>query len=689
MNEDQNHIFPEPEDKKKPLDSHQYGQNFPPQALNQPSQVQDPYYSNSANQEQAQNQYQTTDGGYENESLYTNFDLDQQTEVQKTVNKDILSENLSKKAQTLKDKIVTLLTTKWWVTVSILVITALIGGIVFYFINRPPEYSSDAFLKVGGKIEAPSTSPSGSPDRWKIVIQNRESVPIKNIEVKLKFDKAFQYLKPINPDPATPTGELYKFDSLAGLGQGTSEVIIQFEGSLTGNIDENTIMSGTITYTPAPLSGTRNSTRTVSIAETTTRITAPQVKVTLTGTNDSVQNGSEIGIVGVFENLSEKDLKNIRITVDYPSGSNFVYTSSELVLKNTDTKTTPDDGRNIWNIPVLPRLQSSTLSIKGNLFGADGVRQAFRIEISSQAPDGSYKALAADIAEILVTSQPLIISTSIVGKDSARTFEPGETLTFSLNYENKSTTTIQNVELLAFIDDPANLLDYSTTNFFGGNIGTLNNGVIQWRGSGVPQLITLTPQVSGSVQYSIKVKSGDAFIASSLNQSGYTIRPRAQAKATNIQQFEVGGDLYQAKGAIEFSQKIEELPKDQTQQNKHQFKVNWEIRTRQSQVNDVKVETITTLPPTSWDQVSITPSENSSQLVYDPLNGKITWRPGNVIGYTGIANPVVTISFVLTVIVPSNSSLSAIDLYNELSLVGVDDFSGERYSQRYPKTKAT
>jgi len=715
MDKDQNHVFPEPdpaqgstgpvsghssqpqytpnqgtpEDNFVSPDSINAQQSYPNQnqqsSPNSPVATQPqpngPVYNNPIENTEQYNQGPAADS-------YQGFDLglNQEPEVQKTTNKD--AKKTTQAVKNIKQKVIDFLSTKWWVVVGIFLLIALLASGIYYFVNRPESFDSSAFTNVTGRIEGPSTSPSGSPDRWRVIIQNRETVAIRDIRVTLDFDRSFQYIRAISPDPVDPSGNVYRFDSLAGIGRGTSDVIIQFEGVLVGNIDENTIMTGTIEYTPEPLINSVDNRRTVSIPETRTRITAPEINVNLTPKSDSVQNGGEAEITATFENLSERDLRDIRISMEYPSGSNFEYIASELQIPNNDVKTTPDDGRNIWFIPVLPRLQTSTLAIRGNLFGADGVNQAFRIEIATENPDGDYEPLATDIAEILVTSQPLIISTSIEGRDNNRTFAPGDTLNFVVNYQNKSNQTIQNLELFGLVDDPANLLDYSTTTFVGGDIGNLNNRVIQWRGSGVPQLITLTPQVSGSVRYSIKVKSGGAFIESGLNQSSYTLRPRAQAKATNIPQFEVGGDLYQAKGELTFNQTIQPQPIDPNQANKQLFRVTWELRTRQSQVNDVVVQTVTPLPPTAWKQASITPSANASELSYDPLTGRIIWSPGSIVGYTGISNPVKSISFDIEVVASSNSSINNTTIFDEISVVGVDDFTGEQYEITNGETKA-
>lgn len=652
-----------------------------------PPQPQDaPVYSNpvATTTPAAQpnpNQYNTDD------SPFDIGGVQEQPQVQKTTNKDKVRQP-NPAIEKAQNQIIAFLSTRWWVVVIVVLLVSILSATAFFFINQPEEFSASDFTNVVGTIDGPATSPSGSPATWKIQISNQESVAIKDIEINLDFDRTFQYLKPISPDPSNPDGSQYRFSELAGIGQGTSTRIIQFEGVLTGNIDEQTLMNGTISYTPAPLEGATNARRTVAIAEEATKITAPEVNVSLTPANDSVQNGGEVELIATFENLSERDLNNIRITMEYPSGSNFTYTSSELRLRNADLQTVPSNSNNIWDISTLPRLQSSTLQVKGNLLGADGVRETFRIIISAQDPSGNYETLSTDVAEILVTSQPLIISTRIEGKDATRTFGPGDSLTFVIDYQNKSNNTIQNVELFGFVDDPANLLDYSTLSFVGGDIGNLNNRVITWRGSGVPQLVTLTPQVSGTVRYSIKVKSGDNFIASSLNQSSYTIRPRAQALATNIQQFEVGGELYQGEGEITFNQTATTQEKDDNQANRRLVTIDWEIRTRQNAVNDVIVETISPLPPTAWQQTSINPSSNSGEISYDPLTGKITWVPGNISAYTGISGPVKRISFDLEVVVPENSSLNQIQLLDRLTLTGVDDFTGERYEISNSATNA-
>jgi hypothetical protein len=76
-------------------------------------------------------------------------------------------------------------------------------------------------------------------------------------------------------------------------------------------------------------------------------------------------------------------------------------------------------------------------------------------------------------------------------------------------------------------------------------------------------------------------------------------------------------------------------------------------------------------------------------LSYDPLTGKIVWTPGGITAYTGISNPVRTISFEITVVAGPGSSINNTIIYNDAKITGVDGFTGEKYELTNAPTKAS
>ncbi len=564
---------------------------------------------------------------------------------------------------------------KWWLILLVVVGISLLGVGLFAVFGRPPV-PTGPFNNVVGIIQSPVTSAAGSPNTWRVKITNNEKINLENVEIKLKFDKSFRFTKAVNPEPSDTLGTVYSFARIAGSGLGTSEVLIQFEGVLTGQIDEETIMTGDITYTPSPLANQPNNRKSISIAAAKTKITAPEIKLQLVPQNQEVQNGSPAQLNATFENTSGRELKDLQIRFSYPDRNSFTYQASELNLGGgSSPKTTPDNGNNLWNIPSLPSQQQANLVIRGILSGADQSKQIFTMEIAIKNGN-DYQVLANTARDITIVSQPLNISAVIEGRDSTKTFRQNEALVVTVNYENKSSKTLQNLEVLGFLDDPAGILDYSTISYVGGASGNLSNKVIQWRSSGNPSFSNVVPQQKGSVSFTIRTKSGDGFINSGLNQTAYTLRPRAQAKATNLEQIETSGELYKAKGDLQFSQTITSKVVPSNPSNLRTYTVTWSLKTLQNKVNGAVITTTTNLPPTSWLQASITPASISSQLVYNPATGQITWTPGDLPAYTGGSNPIASISFDINY---ETGSTTDNNLFGQSKIIGTDDFTGEKY----------
>jgi hypothetical protein len=697
-NQDQNHVFPEPQESKQggyiprvvappqeqvqavvPPEQYQY-QQPQTQQYQDPNQQQVPQYQQNPQVQPQQNQYyQNVQQSIEQNPYFQVADQNQQLSQQPQILEAIQKPKFAGFA-----KLQAFLKAKWWLVLGIIV-AIILSGVGFFAYQYSKQGVKSDYTGVQARVEAPQTAPSGTPNRWKVLIQNTEKVSIQQIEVNLNFDRAFRYSKPINPDPADPKGNLYKLASLQAPGQGTSDAILSFEGVLTGSIDEETLLSGEVSYVPTPLIGKANSRRTISIQGAKTRITAPEIKVEMIPVSQEVQNGTDAEISVFFENLSERELKDVRIRMIYPGKGSFTYGGSELTLTTTgDTKTKPDDGNDTWFITNLPRLKKQQLKIRGTLSGADGVRQNFGVEIGIKSNDG-YQTLQTTSKDIKITSQPIVISSTLQGRDVNQSFAPGENLTFEVAYQNKSTTTLKAVEIFASVEDPAEVLDYSTLQYVGGNDGNINNRVIQWSGRGVPQLENLAPQVKGSLLFTVKVKPVDQFIKSGLSQTAYTLRPNVEAKAQNLAQVKATGESYKGRGDIVIEQTVTEDPSGATAQNKKVYDVTLSIKTNQNKVNDVSFETNTLLPPSSWNQATISPASFADKISYNQQNGKISWKIGAVPGYTGLTNPIISVSFKFAIEVAPGKGFSGLEVLGEGKLTGVDDFTGEKYNRVVPK----
>lgn len=579
---------------------------------------------------------------------------------------------------------------KWWLILLVVLGLTLSFVGVYVIFNQKPAEQIGSFNNVAATIEAPQTLAKGIPETWKIIIENKENTAIQQLEIRLTFDKSFEFIKAISPTPDVPRGDIYRITRLDPPGQGISQAIIEIQGTTKGNIDEEIIMTGQISYTPDKLIALENAgqlpsgqktRRTISTTTARTRTTAAQVTIDMNPTNQVVQNGGEAEMNITFANTSEREIRDLKVRLNYPDKGAFVYTGSELISNSTEkVKNVPDDSNNIWFIPNLSRLQKQTLKVRGIVTGADSVKLTFSADLGIRSGN-DYPTINSATKDVTIATQPILSNTSIEGKSGNAVFRPGEVLNIIINYENKGTVPLRNVEIFGFVEDPANLLDWAQAQFVGGDRGNLNNNTVQWRGSNVSQLVNLGTQVKGQVRYSVKVKDSQTFLQTSRKQNDYIIIPKVQIRADNLQQVEFAGNTYKSQGGLMFEQKITDRGPEPGQTNKRRFNVIWTFKTLQNQVNEVVVNTRTSLPPNTWVQSSITPISRVPELSYDPKNGNITWSPNKIPSYTGISSPIVTIGFDLIVETQSNSNFGGINLFETPKISGTDEVTGQRYDQ--------
>ncbi len=579
------------------------------------------------------------------------------------------------------NKFLNFILNKWWLVLILILGVALTAVGLYGYTRKKPTQVVGAFDKLETKIEAPKSSPSGSPANWKITLKNREDVSLTNVVLSLNFDRTFKFSQVINPTPSKPDGSEFKIARLDPAGMDGSEIIIQFEGILTGNIDEETLINGSVSFIPEPLIGQENNRRVVQVAAAKTKITQQQVKISILPTENEVQNGGEAEINIVFQNTSEREIKDIRIRTIYPDKGGFSYTSSILqTSSDTEPKTKPDDGNNTWYITTLPRLKDQTLKIKGKVFGQDGVNLTFGVSLDIKAANSDYLTLAQTSRDIKVISQPLAITTRIENRESDKLFSPGETLSFVIDYKNMGAATLRNVEILASVDDPANIIDYNSFSYTGGERGNVSNRTVQWRGNNIPKLVNLSPQDGGQLRYTLRVIDADALLKSGLPQNTFVVTPKVSARAQNLQPVDFSGSSYKALGLLIYEQKVVSKGIDPLNKNKETFTVTFTLKTRQTQVNDITIKTITPLRTNTWQPASILPAKDASKITYNQETGEIIWRPGNVPGYAGLNNnPAVSISFDLVVEAEQNTSTKGATLFNPPLISGVDDFTGQKY----------
>ena len=286
-----------------------------------------------------------------------------------------------------------------------LAISALAG---FWYFTQPKQVVQEkAYKNVSAVIVAPKTLPQGSPGEWEIKVENKEPIAISNIKLELRFDKDFQYLKEVSQKPDNPEGTKYSIAKLDEAGGRSSSTKISFQGILIGKPDIETEILGTFSYQAEISPGKLSKVNIANIDLVRTKITSPQVELSLTPTTDQVQNNGEAEFTAKISNRTDQEFRDLRVRMKYPSGQNsFTYTSSEYSSSNTAApKTTPDDGDNTWLIARLAGGSEHILKVRGKAIGASQAQLTFGVEVAIKNQSGDYQVVKETYKDIRILAQ--------------------------------------------------------------------------------------------------------------------------------------------------------------------------------------------------------------------------------------------------------------------------------------------
>jgi hypothetical protein len=559
-----------------------------------------------------------------------------------------------------------------------LIALALIAGIgygAWTFIPKPNLSSVQNLDKITATIAAPASLSQGTVGKWTIKIRNDQAFAIDDVQLELKYDQDFQSTNFPNYKPVNNTNNLFSIGKLDQFGVGTQDAVVDIEGFLNAQVDIETTMSGTLSFYTIKENGSKSEQKSeFPVTVSKTKVTSPDVQLTVTPTVGQVQNGGEAEFVIKVKNTKEADYQDLRLRLFYPAGNIFSYGSSQFTASNTSQKiTNPNDGDDTWYISRLAGLSEQTLSVKGKVAVKSEQKVPLKVTLSKRSNAGDYKDLKTAIKDILVTNQPVVINTSF--EKGGNTFSSGETLKVNIDYFNQSQDTLKNVEILGFVNDKSNLLDLSTIAFTGGNRAFINNSQIQWTGNNTPQLVSLAPQQKGQLSYSIDVKSN--IINSRKTQGEYVITPQVQIKAINLQEIVAAGEEYKMNSSLRFSQADtqEVLIPNNTNTNRKRYKLAWTFSNEQNQIDNISIKTRTSLPPTAFIKNSIK-KPAGSDLTYNPSNGEILFKLDKITSYTGIdeKKPELVVSFEFEIDQQSTNLIDAPILSAQ------DNFTGEFFN---------
>lgn len=572
----------------------------------------------------------------------------------------------------------------WALPVIALLLTTLIGLSLWMVFNKAPKVVHNNVLTV---VTAPKEAPIGSTREWTITVTNNNPVQIFDTRVALLTDQNFKYQRD------TTGGALFDQKSttyfLKEIEAGGVR-IIRFEAQILGAIGETSTFQARTTFTPQSTQG-QASYEVLSDKKVTT-IVSSDITAEVIKEKDLVEVNSDVSVIFKFENVSDKDIENIRIRGIFPVDADFFYRSSQLDQGSLGIDTTPSEGNNTWIIPKLPKKAIFQLKVNGTIQSSAKTELPFVFEVASLSIDKEWKKILEKSDTIRSTPQSLAVTTSISGVQEF--FKPGDVLQFVTELENKSTKSLSSLELKSTINDPAGLLDYSKIQITSGT-PNLTDKTLIWKGANLADLVSLAPGAKIAIKYSVPVKTTELALNSNFTQESYTIQPVVEVNQPDKPSITAASSVvYKMHGGMTFKQTAEEIA-DVSQTvfsgDTGVFKVTrvtWELSTLQNSLKELEIKSstsITSLFEPVFNPMSITPADYLDKLLYADT-GDIVLRQDFVDAYLGVSKSKFIITFDIKL--PENAAINgnygSIVVLNKTTATATDSVTGQQYKFEIP-----
>lgn len=526
-------------------------------------------------------------------------------------------------------------------------------GVLAYFAFRAPKPTSVQEAQIELAVtDTPETAPSGGELVYKVKVENKDSRKLVGQELELTYPAEFSYLSS-QPKAENLSGTLFKIPDLSS-GQ---NVIVLVKVKTAGSINDQKKLKFKLNYKLDNFSSSFN-----KEGEFDVRLVAADIDLAITGP----QNTSSAQLVTYdikYKNNSRDDVSNARIRINFPDG--FSYAASQP---------NPDLGNNVWNIASLPSGQEGGISVQGSYKGAGaGESKTVTAEfLIISRSSGEYFTQNTASVNTQLSSLPLLISQEVEGAESG-VVSPGQTLRFTLKYQNNAATEARGVTIQASLDSKA--LDLSTLR---GEGALVDNSTLSWNASGVQQLTSLSPGESGNISFSVRLKDP----ATRDSSKNLLVNASVKIKSSEYETFFPGNDLsLKISSPAQVLTQLSFVSGSQPPRVGSQtvYKASISLKNSSNDFSSAVVSMFLPLGAGSYDAGSLTPSE-TSKVTFDPSTGKLTWNVGSLPAHSGAFSPAKILEFQVRLNPSAGQAGQSPVLVKGITLDATDTFTSQAVS---------
>ncbi len=405
-------------------------------------------------------------------------------------------------------------------------------------------------------------------------------------------------------------------------------------------------------------------------ALTSTTITAMPIDLTLVSPPNATA-GQSIDYILDYRNTSGDDASDLLFEFTYPDG----FSPKQFMSP-------PQQGNNVWLVPVIKKGAGKRISIQGTLDGKEGDSKSVMIQLKRKI--GNIYVNYEKASSVTVISNPILRVEILANESSDYSAYPGAELRYVIKYTNSSNLNLSGLNLTVKLE--GEMLDFASLNTQGGFFDDATKTIL-WNSSIVPDFINLSPGAKGQVTFQIALKSSFASNVSGASKDRFA-KATAKLSTPNVPPDSNADEL------AAFGSSITKIGTQPTFNaivyyndpvfgatgplppkvgEESYFTIHWQIINPGNDINGVVIKG--KLPTgVSWvDRVNVSP--DNPKPVFNPNTQEVEWDLPTVRYGVGLSSPKYDASLSLKIKPSSTQKGVNINLMQNIQFSGTDNFT--------------
>lgn len=495
-----------------------------------------------------------------------------------------------------------------------------------FFFSRTSGFTGDA---VELSVATDGDFTAGAEADVIVRYRNGERVPLARADIGLKAPEGFEIL---GSEPATAEDGSWAVGSIAPGAEGE----VRVHGYVRRELDAAMTFEARLDYKPADFNSDFQKTASHTV------VVSGSV-LTLDGAGpEQMTPGDDIAFVFTYENTSDADLEKVRVVADPPEG--FIFGSAE-------PQTDPDVALQ-WSFDKIEAHAKGTITVHGTFAATSRGPKALHARMGFADDAGGVIAIATADAKTEVLKSNLDLSLIVNGSEKPAAASFGDTLFFSVRYENGGDVPLKDVAISADLpSEPAGPSIIDWVSLKDDLDGTLTGTTIVWTKKELPSLAALAPGDKGEIGFSVQLIRKPLADAKS---SKYVVHAVASAKIGKVGSISGSREVHTAPSDVallsdaafkaygryftEDGTPLGSGPLPPQVGQKTTYRMFWTV---QNSLHELTNLSVTTVLPQGVKWTGIERPVEAGALTFDETGRKATWRLNRL----PTSVPSVTISF--------------------------------------------